>query len=785
MTVDQQHIDLLRIIGGDLKRVASTNGGEYAGACPFCGGTDRFRVWPHQDVPGWWCRGCEEKGDAIAFVQKRDGIGFLDACEQLGLRTEHERNGNGNGRYAAATKRAYRGLADYAQAHGVPTEVFERAGWRETRNNNRAALVFQTPSGPRWRFIDGGEQTYTHNPKFKASLYGLEGAGELAQQSGMPLVLTNGEASVIAAQYYGVPAVTLAGGGERRYPDELAGELQQFHGGSFLIALENDGKKTRAAHDLAAQFGAPVVDLGSDMDLADFCNLHREDSANALLRCGYRHAPDQAASAPAGRVPRLLSSEDVLNLPPAEWLIDSVLPANDLSLLYGLPGTGKSMIALDIACVVSQVAPVVYVAAEALPTNTTRLAAWQTHYGLKTPDLHWWSGPVNLLDSVEVTAFLLQISDIQPALIIFDTLAMCLPGEESTSKDMGGAVDELMRIQRATGAAVLPIHHSDKTGTTPRGHSSLIGASACIIKVTNDDGLITFRSEKQRNAQQHDPRLFRLVQKPEVGGVVVLPTSKIDHRNSPPGELATRILEELCENIHTGGLILKEIADAVGLHSTTVTRSLKNLEAKGYVAVSSESGKRSKIYVPTQAGREFIRQKEQQQADVAQAAVGQSHLNWNVVIKQHNGQSHPNHTLITPDHSTADTSCDSAGCYTPIEGFDSASESLITPITPETPESTGDVIKNPAQITPDHSQSHPNHTQITPMCDLKSHNHTCVPPLRGHSECDLDICEPAAWVAAHAESLPFDLQEARLYIEAQAGPVGALGEWMKVRHQRE
>ncbi|MBV9711108.1 MAG: hypothetical protein JO011_09365, partial [Ktedonobacteraceae bacterium] len=29
-----------------LRRVASTHGGEYAGPCPFCGGTDRFRVWP-------------------------------------------------------------------------------------------------------------------------------------------------------------------------------------------------------------------------------------------------------------------------------------------------------------------------------------------------------------------------------------------------------------------------------------------------------------------------------------------------------------------------------------------------------------------------------------------------------------------------------------------------------------------------------------------------------------------------------------------------------------------
>jgi DNA primase len=68
--------DLLTVIGADtaLKRVASTNGGEYAGPCPFCGGEDRFRVWPEQDGGRWWCRQCERSGDAIAYLVKRGDI---------------------------------------------------------------------------------------------------------------------------------------------------------------------------------------------------------------------------------------------------------------------------------------------------------------------------------------------------------------------------------------------------------------------------------------------------------------------------------------------------------------------------------------------------------------------------------------------------------------------------------------------------------------------------------------------------------------------------------------
>lgn len=80
-----QHIDLLALIGRDtrLRKVASTNGGEYAGPCPFCGGRDRLRVQPHRYR--WWCRQCggNHWSDAIAYVRKRDGKSFEEACREL------------------------------------------------------------------------------------------------------------------------------------------------------------------------------------------------------------------------------------------------------------------------------------------------------------------------------------------------------------------------------------------------------------------------------------------------------------------------------------------------------------------------------------------------------------------------------------------------------------------------------------------------------------------------------------------------------------------------------
>lgn len=83
--IDQSHTDLIGLIQTRLRKVARTWGGEYAGACPFCGGRDRFRVWPHSDHPNWWCRVCHRGGDAIAYIRLMDGASFHEACQRLGL----------------------------------------------------------------------------------------------------------------------------------------------------------------------------------------------------------------------------------------------------------------------------------------------------------------------------------------------------------------------------------------------------------------------------------------------------------------------------------------------------------------------------------------------------------------------------------------------------------------------------------------------------------------------------------------------------------------------------
>ncbi len=58
---------------------------EYAGACPRCGGSDRFTIWPYEGKGGrFLCRGCGVKGDGISFLREFHSMTFQEACRALG-----------------------------------------------------------------------------------------------------------------------------------------------------------------------------------------------------------------------------------------------------------------------------------------------------------------------------------------------------------------------------------------------------------------------------------------------------------------------------------------------------------------------------------------------------------------------------------------------------------------------------------------------------------------------------------------------------------------------------
>ena len=79
-----QNYDLLALVSSDTRLKHS--GHFYIGACPFCGGRDRFNLKETSGGWRWFCRKCgdDKYHGAIDYIMRRDDLNFKQALESLG-----------------------------------------------------------------------------------------------------------------------------------------------------------------------------------------------------------------------------------------------------------------------------------------------------------------------------------------------------------------------------------------------------------------------------------------------------------------------------------------------------------------------------------------------------------------------------------------------------------------------------------------------------------------------------------------------------------------------------
>ena len=94
---------------------------------------------------------------------------------------------------------------------------------------------------------------------------------------------------------------------------------------------------------------------------------------------------------------KLRTGADVCNSPHMPHMVQGVLPAEGLAVLFGASGSGKSFMALDLGCAVAggeaawfgrriTQAPVTYICLEGEAGMGKRVKAWSLHHGKPVPD---------------------------------------------------------------------------------------------------------------------------------------------------------------------------------------------------------------------------------------------------------------------------------------------------------------------------------------------------------------------------------------------------------------
>jgi hypothetical protein len=211
--------------------------------------------------------------------------------------------------------------------------------------------------------------------------------------------------------------------------------------------------------------------------------------------------------------------------PPLQFLVDGLLPCPSLSVVYGGPGSLKSMLLADLA--VAVVAGVRWL--EPLPTSETEpgvtFATSQAPVlwidfdnGIRRTDerieafararqlaldapIHYVSMPQPWLDASKpamMTELAELINHVQAKLIIIDNLGLITGDTEENSGEMAQVMGNLRWLCEETVTAVIVVHHQRKSsgagdkgirkGEMLRGHSSIEAALDLALLVERKEG---------------------------------------------------------------------------------------------------------------------------------------------------------------------------------------------------------------------------------------------------------------------------------------------------------
>lgn len=220
-----------------------------------------------------------------------------------------------------------------------------------------------------------------------------------------------------------------------------------------------------------------------------------------------------------------VDAQDFAEGPELNWLVDSLIPAAELVVLYGASGSGKSFLALDLVAAIARGIPwrgfdttpgkVVYICAEGAGGFRKRLRAYAKQHGIPLRGLMKVIGDApNLLEGKDALAVAKQIVQAGSAsIIVLDTLAAVSPGgNENGGDDMGIVLAHCKGLHQATGAVILLIGHTGKDATRGmRGWTGIKAAADAELEIVRNGNDRVLTVTKMKDGEDGKELGFRLL----------------------------------------------------------------------------------------------------------------------------------------------------------------------------------------------------------------------------------------------------------------------------------
>lgn len=310
---------------------------------------------------------------------------------------------------------------------------------------------------------------------------------------------------------------------------------------------------------------------------------------------------------------RLIYTDQLKTLPPTQRLGGTRFIARGFNVVFGASGAFKSFYTLNAALTIAQHSPVVYIAAEGAGGLYRRIEAWCKHNDLPPGNIAFICEEVNLLSADNVKSLIDLLKPVKPVLVIFDTLARCIPGgDENSAKDMGLAIRNSAAIQRYVNTAVAWIHHANRADRGERGSGAIRGAADSMIELSaNGDNVIRASCSKAKDEEPWPTDELRF--HPVNSSGVLVPANSFD--NGKLSEQELQVLEFLAlEVFETSGAKAIQVINGVNIPERKVYHVLSHLKRELHIQHDSKGDP----YRLTESGRRLVLQRTADPAKILQ-----------------------------------------------------------------------------------------------------------------------------------------------------------------------
>ncbi|WP_069202323.1 AAA family ATPase [Xenorhabdus cabanillasii] len=529
------------------------------GACPVCGGTDRFHFIDDHHHGNWHCRQCDEPkyGDGLDLVAKAKGITVFEAAKlvsgALALPLPEPK---------PARKETPKSEAPVQSAIEEATRLIQSSVLGESNYLKRKGLHY-----PVRLLSDGsiilpaqcgneltGGQKIKPNGK-KRFITGTKKKGSftpLSELNGTPntVLIAEGYATALTVSQLH-EGLTLAAFDAGNLFPVSQWVREHYPNAKIIIAADNDIKpdepnKGRVLAEKAAKAINGWVSIPPTEDKADWDDYRQQHGIEAAKQA-FSQGLHQVGEYMNSKVTEDRSNIETLypnrktKLPLSvgsqgfdaqlDYVVKGIIPAHSLCSIYGASGSYKSFLAGAWGCHIAtgkawagkSVAQgsVMYVVGEGGIGVPRRIRAWELVNGQTVENMYLINTPVFPASPAEVHELVIAAQQVEAEtgrpvrLIILDTLARCFGGaDENDSKDMGAFVRGCDELKAKTGASILVVHHSGKDESKgARGSSAFRAALDVEYKISREGkkgGALVIACTKMKDAEEPETQAYDL-----------------------------------------------------------------------------------------------------------------------------------------------------------------------------------------------------------------------------------------------------------------------------------